>query len=122
MKFKLFSTEIYISFLFAAVVVFMLATDRTGLVIPTMFAIFIHESGHLLAMWVSDCAPQSIRLIPASVQIVRSFPTKAGAEAAILICGPAANLAVFATLFLNHLAFENIDSLVFGMLNLKVGS
>lgn len=120
MKFKLFGTEIYISFLFAAMVAFMLATDRTGLVIPTLFAVFIHEAGHLFAMWTVDCAPRKIRLIPASVQIVRSFSAKPVAEFAIILCGPAANLAVFAALYVNFIKFENNTSLVFALINLII--
>lgn len=122
MKFKLFGTQIYISFLFAAVIVIMLATDRTGLVIPTLFASFIHESGHLLAMFAADCAPRSIRLIPASIQIVRSFSDKPSAESAIAACGPAANIVVFGALFVNYIVFENGDILMFGLLNLIIGA
>lgn len=121
-KFKLFGTEVYISFLFAAVIAFMLATDRTGLVIPTIFAVFIHEAGHLLAMWAADCAPRRIRLIPASVQIVRSFSAKPYAETAITVCGPVANLVVFFALYINYLVFGRQDILVFGMLNLIIGA
>lgn len=98
----------------------MLATDRTGLVIPTLFAVFIHEAGHLFAMWTVDCAPRKIRLIPASVQIVRSFSAKPVAEFAIILCGPAANLAVFAALYVNFIKFENNTSLVFALINLII--
>lgn len=118
MKFKLFGTEIYVSFLFAAVIAFMLATDRTGLVIPTLFAALIHETGHLFAMWAADCRPKRIRLIPASVQIVRGLSPKPHGEAAIAVCGPGANIAVFLALFLNFLLFKNDAVLTFAILNL----
>ncbi len=121
MKFKFFGTEIYVSFLFAAVLSFMLAVDRTGLVIPTFFAVFIHETGHLLAMWASDCQPKAVRLIPASVQIVRPFSAKPYGEAAIALCGPAANIVVFLALFINFCAFKSDISLRFGILNLILG-
>ncbi len=98
----------------------MLATDRTGLVIPTLFAVFVHEAGHLFAMWTADCAPRKIRLIPASVQIVRSFSAKPVAEFAILICGPAANLAVFAALYVNYLSFKHDWALVSALINLII--
>lgn len=121
MRFKLFGTEVYISFLFAAVVALMLTIDRTGLVIPTLFAVFIHETGHLFAMWVTECAPKRIRLIPASVQIVRSFSIKPHGEIAIALCGPLANLVLFLTLFLNYLSFGNETVLNFALLNLIIG-
>ncbi|MBR3968544.1 MAG: hypothetical protein IKJ93_03030 [Clostridia bacterium] len=118
MKIKLFGTEIYISFLFCAVLCFMLVIDRTGLIIPTLFAVFIHESGHLLAMWAADCQPKAIRLIPTSVQIVRSFSAKKYGEAAIAFCGPAANLVMFSVLFSNYSIFSSEQSFKFSILNL----
>ena len=118
MKFKFFGTEIYISFLFAATLSFMLAIDRTGLVIPTFFAVFIHETGHLLAMWASDCQPKSIRLIPSSVQIVQHFNVRPQQQALITLCGPVANIVVFLALFINFCAFKSDISLRFGILNL----
>ena len=118
MRFKVFGTQVYISFLFVAVIAFMLATDRTGLVIPTLFASFIHEAGHLFAMWVCECQPKSIKLIPASVQITRGFSTKPNGEVAVSLCGPVANLLVFAVLLINYLFFKNITVLTFAILNL----
>lgn len=120
MKFKFLGTEIYVSFLFCAVLCFMLAIDRTGLIIPTFFAIFIHEGGHMLAMWAAECQLRAIRLIPTSVQIVRGFSPKRGGEVAITLCGPAANLLMFCVLGLNYLFFKSEQSLIFSMLNLVI--
>ncbi|MBR5472350.1 MAG: site-2 protease family protein [Clostridia bacterium] len=120
MKFKFLGTQIYVSFLFCALICFMLAVDRTGFILPTFFAVFVHEMGHLLAMWAADCQPREIRLIPSSVQIVRGFSTKKYGEAAITFCGPAANIVLFGALFLNYLAFKNEQSLTFAILNLVI--
>lgn len=120
MKFKLFGTEIYVSFLFCAVICFMIATDRTGLVIPTLFAVIIHETGHLLCMWACECQPKAIRLIPSSVQIIRPFSAKERNEIAITLCGPIANLVLFAVLLINYLSFKNMLSLQFAVLNLVI--
>ncbi len=120
MKFKFFGTEIYISFLFCATACFMLVIDRTGFIIPTLFAVFIHEIGHMLAMWAADCQPRAIRLIPTSVQIVRGFSLKKYGEVAITVCGPVANLVIFGTLFVNYLIFKSEQSLVFSLLNLVI--
>ncbi len=98
----------------------MLVVDRTGLVIPTLFAVFIHESGHLLAMWAADCQPKAIRLIPTSVQIVRGFSPKKCGEIAITVCGPAANLVIFGVLFVNYFVFKSEQSLIFAILNLVI--
>ncbi len=118
MKIKLFGTEIYISFLFSAVIAFLLATDRTGLIIPTLFASLIHEGGHLFGMWLCECQPKAIRLIPTSIQIVRGFSSRPQGETAIALLGPAANLTVFLCLLLNYFLFENEAVLIFSLLNL----
>ena len=120
MKFKFLGTQIYISFLFCATLCFMIAIDRTGLIIPTLFAVFIHESGHLLAMWAADCQPKAVRLIPTSVQIIRGFSTKKYGEAAIAFCGPAANLVLFGVLYANYNIFGSEISLNFAILNLVI--
>ena len=120
MKFKFFGTEIHVSFLFCAVVCFMLEIDRTGLVIPTLFAVFIHESGHLLAMWAADCQPKAIRLIPSSVQIIRGFSPKRGGEIAVTVCGPLSNLVIAGVLIANYAMFGAEQSLTFGILNLVI--
>lgn len=120
MKFKFLGTQIYISFLFCATLCFMIAIDRTGLIIPTLFAVFIHESGHLLAMWAADCQPKAVRLIPTSVQIIRGFSTKKYGEAAIALCGPAANLVLFGVLYANYNIFGSEISLNFAILNLVI--
>lgn len=118
MKFKIFGTRIYISFLFAAVIAFLLVIDRTGLVIPTILAAIIHEIGHLLAMWACECQPKDIRLIPASIQIVRGFSKGAYSEIAIALCGPCANL-VFFGIFLLIFSYSNSQfALTFSALNL----
>lgn len=118
MKFKILGTRVYVSFLFAAVIAFLLVIDRTGLVIPTLLAVLIHELGHLLAMWAAECQPKAIRLIPASVQIVRGFSKRRHGEIAVAVCGPAANLAFFAVFLLIHSYSDSYFALKFSALNL----
>ena len=117
MKFKVFGTDVYISFLFAATVAFMLATDRTGIMLPTLFAVLIHESGHLFSMWAGGCAPKEIRLIPASVQIVEGFPRSDVHRTWIILAGPLANIAVGSAVFINYYLTNSPVSLRFALLN-----
>lgn len=121
MKFKLFGTEIYISFLFAAVITVMLATDRTGLVLPALFAVLMHEIGHLFAMWVLECAPKQIRLIPASVQITSSISKRYKNDIIVALVGPLVNFVLFFVLYFNYLAFKNELTLNYALLNLLIG-
>lgn len=120
MKFKLFGTEIYISFLFFAVITIMLATDRTGLLVPTFFAITMHETGHLFAMWALDCEPKQIKLIPSSIQITRKFCSGYRNDIIIALFGPLTNFVLFLSLYCNFLAFKNQTVFYYSLLNLII--
>lgn len=122
MRLKLFSTDIYVSFLFAALIALLLATDKTGFALPSLFAIIIHETGHLFAMWVLDCAPKSIRLVPASVQITRDMSNSYSHDIVIALSGPAVNLLLFGVFYFNYLCFKNELTLIYGLINLLVGT
>lgn len=121
MRFKLLGTEIYVSFLFAALIAFMLATDRTGLALPTLCAVLFHETGHLLAMWALDCNPKRVKLIPASVQITMPFARNFRNDIIIAVCGPIVNFILFGVLYFNYLAFHNETTLYYALINLLIG-
>lgn len=121
MKFRLFGTEIYISFLFAAAVTIMLLTDKTGYMLPALFAVILHELGHLFMMWLLECSPKRIKLIPASVQITAPFQKRYKNDILIATSGPAVNILLFLTLYFNYLAFGNKVTLYFALLNLVIG-
>ena len=121
MRFRIFGTEFYVSFLFAAVITAMLAFDRTGFILPLLFAVLIHELGHLVAMWILDCAPKRIRLVPAAVEITTKIQSGGKYEIFIALCGPTVNLLLFASLFVNYLAFGNDSYLTVGLIILLIG-
>jgi len=120
MSFKIFGTKIYVSFFFTSIITIMLATDRTGMALPTLFAVIIHELGHLFAMWVLDCAPKQVKLIPASIQITSEFSKRYRNDILIALCGPLINFVLFLTLYFNYLAFKNELVLCYALLNLIV--
>lgn len=121
MKFTFLGTKIYVSFFFMAAVTVMLATDRTGYMLPTLFAVLIHEAAHLFIMWVLDCAPLSVRLIPASVQINKKFSFSPKNDLLIAAAGPVANLILCGCLYFNYAAFGNEIILYYSLLNLIIG-
>lgn len=121
MRFKLFDTEIYISFLFSAAVTIMLLTDKTGYMLPALFAIVLHEMGHLFMMWILECSPKRIKLIPASVQITAPFQKRYRNDFLVAACGPFVNILLFLTLYFNYLVFKNEVTLYFALLNLVIG-
>lgn len=120
MKFKLLGTEIYVSFLFAAIISIMLAFDKTGLALPTLIAVTSHELGHLSVMWMLESTPKSIRLIPASVQITRNFSYSYKNDILIALSGPAVNLLLFFVFYINYLTFKNYGVFCYAIINLIV--
>ena len=117
MNFKIFSTKIYVSVLFVAIIVFMLILDKTGLAPFCFLAVLIHELSHLIAMKIEGCAPKEIRLTPASVGIIRDFKCSLLSERKIAFAGPIGNIVtgiIFVSLFL---IFKNQSLLQFALLN-----
>lgn len=121
MRFKLFGTEIYISFLFASVITFMLLFDKTGVILPLLFAVFMHEIGHLFMMYLRESAPKRIKLIPASVQITKSFTSNYKSDILISLSGPALNVFLFLVFYFNYKCHQNISTLYIALLNLIIG-
>lgn len=120
MRFKLFGTEFYISFLFAAVITAILAFDRTGFALPLIFAVVMHEGGHLLVMWILDCSPKRVRLVPAALEITAAFGCSRKKEIAVALAGPAVNLVLFFTLWFNFLAYKGEQTLIYALINLLI--
>ena len=97
MRIRLFGTQIYISFLFVALIALMLATDKTGLALPTLFAVVIHEIGHLF--------------------VTHRYNN----DIAVALSGPTVNLILFGVLYINYTAFKNQTVLYYALINLIVG-
>ncbi len=121
MRFKLFGTEIYISFLFASVITLMLLFDKTGVILPLLFAVFMHEIGHLFMMYLRESAPKRIKLIPASVQITKPFTSNYKNDILISLSGPLVNIFLFSVFYFNYKCYQNITTLYISLLNLIIG-
>ena len=121
MRFKLFGTEIEITFLFSSLLVLLLLTDRTGLASYLFLSVSAHEAAHLAAMWMLDCSPKRLRLKPAAVEILSPPMTSGKEEAIITLAGPACNLLLFLTFWLNSSLFRSGSALLFSLVNLLIG-
>ncbi len=121
MRIRLFGTEIYLSLLFMGSVTLMLAFDKTGLILPTLFAVFLHEIGHLFIMWARGLSPKRIKLIPASVQITNSFSRGYSNDIVIALAGPMVNFLFFGVFYYNYFLYKNTQTLCFSLLNLIIG-
>ena len=117
MIFKIFSTKIYVSVLFVAVIIFMLCIDKTGLAPLCFLSVFIHELSHLLWMKKENCAPKEIRLTPASVGIIRDFKCSISAEQKIALAGPVGNVVTGIVFVFFYLIFKKTAILEFSLLN-----
>ena len=121
MKFKIFNTKIYISFIFVSLLTLMLATDRTGYIIPSVSAVILHELGHLFTMWLFECCPKEIKLLPSSIEIVRGFSDKPYGETVIALMGPVTNLFLALVFYINYISIKNELLLIFMLVNLIIG-
>ena len=120
MSFTVFNTKIKISFLFMATLCVLLMCDKTGLVLPMLFAVFLHEMAHLSVMWVSRCAPKEINLCPGGVQILAST-VKNKPEILILLSGPVINILLFIILWFPFDKTSHTSVLEFAVINLIYG-
>lgn len=118
MKFKLLGTQIHISFLFAAMLALLIITDKSGNFLPFLAAVVLHEISHLITMCLVHCNPKEIKLIPASVQIVREITVKPAFEVAISFSGPLMNLCMFMLFYIFYLIWGNMQVLNFAAINL----
>ena len=98
----------------------MIIFDKTGLIVPTLLAVFFHEMGHLLCMWAKGVAPKRIKLIPTSVQITAPSLSSFKKDIAVSLCGPLFNIIIFFTLYLNFLLYKNYEILIFALINLLI--
>ena len=121
MRFKIFSTEVYISYIFMICIVVVLSTDKTGLFLPVIVSILVHELAHLFAMWLLNCEPKQIKFIPGSIQIVRKFTFKKNGEIYISLAGPITNFMLFSICFVHYGIFKSEMTLNFAAINLILG-
>ena len=121
MKFRILGTEITVTFFFGAAVTLFLFLDRTGLALPTLGAVLLHETGHLFAMWMLDCPPTYIRLIPSSVQIGKKITCSYQTDLLVTLMGPGVNLLCFAVFYANGKLYSSPKMIVFALIHLLFG-
>lgn len=107
MEIKLFGTKIKVTFLFISVITSMIFMDRTGLILPLIFSVIIHEGAHLLAMHFFGVSPKEVLLLPGSILIVNYHTVSRRKETVILILGPLANFIFFALFYCFYLLFNS---------------
>lgn len=131
MKFKLFNIDFEITFLFAALIAFVIAMNSPFNVLATILSSLLHEAGHLVMMYCSDNLPQCVRFEITGMNIKRQPSVKISTKHEVLIAlgGPIANaiillsscvlLCFFQSKKLFTLACVNLILMTFNLLPVK---
>lgn len=120
MKFRLFNIEFEITFLFTALIAFVIAMNSPFNVLTTIFSSLFHEMGHLIMMFCSNNIPQSVRFEITGMNIIRQPSMKISAKHEIFIAmgGPVANGLVLLISCVLLCFLENEKILTVGCINL----
>lgn len=131
MIFTVKNCKVEITFLFLATLTFSFLIDRFGIAGVGFLATIIHESGHLLLMYLLKFPPSEIKLKPFGIDIVERSEKKIGygKDALISIAGPFMNLLFFllsgwlainsGSLYLFYLSASNLVLAIFNLLPIE---
>ncbi len=97
MKFRLFGIDFEITFLFVALIAFVIAINSPFNVLITILSSLLHETGHLIVMCSLNNYPQCVRLEITGMNIKRQPSVKISTKNEIFIAlgGPFVNAVVF---------------------------
>ena len=97
MKFKFKGIDFEITFLFVALITFVITMNAPSNVLITITSSLFHEFGHLLTMSAVGNKPQAVRLEITGMNIKRTQSIKISTKNELLIalCGPFANAVIF---------------------------
>lgn len=108
MIFNICGIKIEITFLFIALISFMVSLNAPSNVLITVLSSLLHEIGHLIMMIVVDNKPQRVRFEITGINIIRNEDTNISVKNEIFISlgGPIAN-AVILTFCCVVMCFHN---------------
>lgn len=122
MKLKIFSSEVYVSFLSIAFLSLSIICDKKGTVVLCIFASILHEAGHILLMLSRKVRVKSIRLNLGDVAINADFSTVSlKDEVLITFGGVIVNFTLSASFFLLFCLFKYRLMFDFAVVNLLLG-
>ncbi len=122
MSFRALGINFLISVPFAVMLSFLLIMDKTGLMSASLFAVLLHEAGHLVAMKSVGCAPKSVKLRSAGITISGNAYCTRAENLVISLAGPVANLLVFGILYIIGICTDNIGFFVYAAVQFIVGT
>lgn len=95
MKIKLFSVNIYISFIAVALFALIIISNKFTTYLYCFLSILIHEFGHLFAMLLCKCPPDSVEISAFNIKIIHNNRPnlKLSKDIFITLLGPVFNLS-----------------------------
>lgn len=121
MKFTLFGIKCCISVPFTVMLAFLLIVDTTGLMTASIFAVFVHEMGHIFAMRRLKCLPREVKFGFAGISVCGTSYCTYKESAGIALSGPIANLLIFALFYGLGLWLKDSMMLAFAVVQLIEG-
>ncbi len=121
-----FKTSISIKFSFLATVALLTLSETSASVFMSLMSCFLHETGHLLAMFLFGVDVKKIVLYGAGIKIIRGYSLKEKKkEFIILISGCLMNITMFLLFFFlkgdsfRTFAVINLVTAIFNILPIK---
>lgn len=121
MDFKLFSTRIYISYYFCALVCLVLLTDKSGMSLPSFTAVLFHELSHLAVMMIYRCMPSDIIVSPGGFTIRGRELVSYIIQFKISVIGPIVNIIGSVIFYLYYIFLKDSVAIVWSGIWLILG-
>ena len=120
MKFRLFGIDFEITFLFTALIAFVIAINSPFNVLATILSSLLHETGHLVVMCSLNNYPQCVRFEITGMNIKRQPSVKISTKNEIFIAfgGPLINAVVLLVSCVLLCFFESEKILTIACVNL----
>ena len=119
--FIIFGIKFRVSLGFLGLICLMLYIDKSGLILPVIFAVILHEAGHLLALLLLKCKPERVELKVGAVGILGKFPLKPKGEFIMFLSGSSVNIFCFSVLYIIYCFSKNPQILNYSLVMLVVG-
>ena len=122
MRFKFLGVKLHISVPFCIMLAFLLIIDKTGLMTASIFAMTVHELGHIFMMRKLKCLPREVCFGFGGITIVGSGFCTFKESTEIALAGPLANFIMFVLFYGLGLILNDSFMLVFAIVQLLEGA
>ena len=118
MSVKIFGVTIEISYIFCCLITLFVAIDRTGLLIPLIVSMLLHQFAHVSVLLLFGCKLKKIRLLPGLIGVdYKCIPDKS-ATVISLLSGPISNFIAAYVCFLSDYNTLFGINLILGIVNI----